>query len=1188
MASALANKVLFGLKVEFNFSDIESKATALNNLGLDIRDLEVIRGIGDDEVGIKKIDLQNVSGLDTNLTRYLDRLKSDTSRYKNLVNSLAGYNYATKGNLEAYGPVSGGAVRFKYIPNDGGVGQNADNLKYGDISTSRVSSWSSATSDETNLTQAISYGGSVQVKGVLKIGQNSGFTPDNSECLLNVLDTPEPIRFATEVATDVIELNVNQSGVVSKQYVYAMRGIPFIFTTAFKTISMTFAFSPFTVGGVQQVPIYTFKATDDSEPEIVSVPSGNNNVSNLYYGAQSYKERDIRVYYPPNNITSITGTNINLRHLPAAKFLYLQSININYNLLGEMPDWRNINYEYYPTQGNLPPATGIFSQSLSDGSTNYTTPRSTLTYIDIHYNPLYLSEDEELIKFGTNVMERIPRLLTALHIHGTYREDSDFLVASESLVLFARVQSLSGSWANISDTEYNTVKIDPDATQTYCFSMAGDNISVKGKFYDKQTWDNFHYIYVDKPTVKYGVNFSTDTPSGGTEVTASNAPPSGYAFGKQGYLQALDIRTRCPKLQSFYMGRVGNEHLYQTSSSAYPDYLNSYQYTSGTEIAPRVNIKNIVNYYIRSNGFRVLPDDFSNPDVYLHGNDSDLEYFDVYDNDSLTAVGNNLDFTKMTKIKRIDIGDTSVPIPQGLTGKTQLSSVNCVYSRFPGRNPNVTILPNGGGNPSGANNYFYNTPNPADLNGYVFKDCGNLSSFAFYAANMDGFFPKLIGNGSLSSIDLRNTSIEGGRPESTENGQYHGRRWIMWNDTFEDAQNITTIRIRSSVLGRNIGTFDTATQTWSGAAFQGATFNLPLLSVLEILCPEERIRGEFFDPSQAPSLQEIISYSTGWGKDIPGGTQFPSFAGNSVIRYVRLEDNNFSGNVQLSNHSNLQEFYASQNDLTAITVFTSLPALEYLSVSSNPNLGPDLPNFSQGSPNIKNIGCNNCNFTNYIDGSFSTCTRIRSVDLSNNNFNTLIIDTILSDLVDNYNAAPRGGVIFNMMGNAPPSKIPVSIPTQTTSKIQEETISVDQNQFTEAGYFNTVNYDPDGIPNSGDEYSEQVWVPTPQDPQYIFYLVTANIRDGFDPPSQTTNEYETRVFLDGVDITSNGTISIDYAGDVITFTGNSAGAVVNYPPHGSTIKVEVWQTVYGTRTEYTGGIVLKNFLTARGWLVRTD
>ena len=169
MSTTVTNKVLFGLKVSFNFSDIESKTTALQNLGLDLRDLDVIRGISG---SIDKVDLQNVSGLDVNLTRYLDRLSADTSRYKGLVDNLAGYNYPTKGNLEAFGPVSGGAVRYKYIPNDGGVNQNASNLKFGDISTSRVSSWSSATSDETNLTQAISYGGSVQVKGDLKIGQN--------------------------------------------------------------------------------------------------------------------------------------------------------------------------------------------------------------------------------------------------------------------------------------------------------------------------------------------------------------------------------------------------------------------------------------------------------------------------------------------------------------------------------------------------------------------------------------------------------------------------------------------------------------------------------------------------------------------------------------------------------------------------------------------------------------------------------------------------------------------------------------------------------------------------------------------------------------------------------------------------------------------------------------------------------
>ena len=131
-----------------------------------------------------------------------------------------------------------------------------------------------------------------------------------------------------------------------------------------------------------------------------------------------------------------------------------------------------------------------------------------------------------------------------------------------------------------------------------------------------------------------------------------------------------------------------------------------------------------------------------------------------------------------------------------------------------------------------------------------------------YSSRMDGFFPKLIGNSSMTTINLINTSIEGGRPEGNDNGNEHGRRYIMWNDTFEDAQNITTIRIRSSVLGRNIGVWNgsTTSPVYTGASFQGATFNLPVLSTLEILCPEKRIRGEFFDPSQAPSLQTLISY----------------------------------------------------------------------------------------------------------------------------------------------------------------------------------------------------------------------------------------------------------------------------------------------------------------------------------------
>ena len=212
---SIRNPVLFGLKVAFNFSDAESKIECLDNLGLDIRDLDVIRGIN---TSVVKLDLQNVSGLDVNLTRYLDRLKSDTSLYSGIINNLGGYQYTLQGNLEAFGPLSGGAVRYQYIPSDKGSGLTRSDLKYGDISTSRVSSWSGSSADETDTDQAISYGASVQVKGIVKVGQRAGWSgPGTTEAIINVLDTPEPIRFPTEVATDVLEVDFNGS----TRYMYA-------------------------------------------------------------------------------------------------------------------------------------------------------------------------------------------------------------------------------------------------------------------------------------------------------------------------------------------------------------------------------------------------------------------------------------------------------------------------------------------------------------------------------------------------------------------------------------------------------------------------------------------------------------------------------------------------------------------------------------------------------------------------------------------------------------------------------------------------------------------------------------------------------------------------------------------------------------------------------------------------------
>ena len=1206
--TTIRNPVLFGLKVSFNFSDIESKTSALRNLGLDIRDLNVIRGIADNNVS--KVDLQNISGLDVNLTRYLDRLQSDTARYNGLVSDLAGYQYITKGNLEAFGPVSGGAIRYKYIPNDGGINQNADNLKYGDISTSRVSSWSSATSDETNTQQAISYGGSVQVKGKLMLGQNVNFDPQSSECLLNVLDTPEPIRFATEIPTDIIEIKFNGT----EQYMYAMRGIPFIFTTAFKKIAMDFTYVPFTASGETQRPIYTFTATDDSEPEIYSKPSANAAfISRLRFNSQSYKERDIRVYFPPGNITKIVGNKINLRYLPAAKFLALQSISITSNLLDEMPDWRTINYVYDkgdPQDINTPLE---YQQSLSNGpGSDYNEPGQSLTVMNVNKNKFYLSEDEDQVRFGTNVVERLPSRLTSLNVQGCYRENTEFLTADKSLVIMKE---------NWTVAEFSTIKCDPKATQTYPLNSLlpnpttgtgnpnTDDLTIKGIFYDKITFDGFSYVYIDDPEIKIN---GTDVD--GSEIEA--AYPE--LLGKMGIFQPLDLRTRCPNLQTFNITASGSQKIYGTSDTKRPDFNNPFtQLNNNGELMPRVNIKKIRSYTVKSNGFTRVADEFRFPENYLIGEEtSDLRNIDLYDNDSLSQ---RMNFGPMPEIRTINIGDTSMEIPDGLTGKPELTTVSCSYTRFPNRSETAQFnATTGEGNPSNVNNHFFNTKNPTDFNQYVFKDCEKLKSFGMYASRMDGFFPKLIGNGSLTSIDLRDTNIEGGRPESsTENGGEIGRRYIMWNDTFEEAPNITSIRIKSGVLGRNIGEYtpgpivngQVTAGTYSGAAFEGATFNLPLLTTLEILCPQKRIRGEFFDPSQAPSLTKLVSYSTGWGLDITDpsdpsvilGTTFPSFSGNPNINYVDLTDNKFSGNVALSNLNNLKEFYVGENELDAITTFENLPNLENITVANNPNLGPDFPDFSDlaENPRVRTINFNNCAFINYTPGSLATSTRLKTLDLSNNFFTRDDIDDILQDLKTNYQAAQRGGVTVNLKGNAAPSNTTIQIPTITISQVESQSITVNQSQFLDNGTTTTTTTTepgPDGILGTEDDVTTTTttFTPNPLPAQYIFgpndpndpsHEIQVDLRDDLDGTTSEGDQYETRVFLDGVQLNSE-TIDINYATDTITFLGNTPGNVTQYPPHGSVLKIEIWKTKYGFRTEIVGGITLVNFLNSVGWFVR--
>jgi len=274
-----------------------------------------------------------------------------------------------------------------------------------------------------------------------------------------------------------------------------------------------------------------------------------------------------------------------------------------------------------------------------------------------------------------------------------------------------------------------------------------------------------------------------------------------------------------------------------------------------------------------------------------------------------------------------------------------------------------------------------------------------------------------------------------------------------------------------------------------------------------------------------------------------------------VVIEVNLSGNNFSGNIVLSGTSKLQRFYVNSNIIQGIDLnnFSGLGALQYFIVSNNQMTG-QFPNFSVNAPNIQYISFANNLYGSpspsapFTPGLFAQCTRLRSLDLSNNGLNQSTVDDILLEMIDNYNNAPRTGVVVNLQGNSAPSSVTISTPTTTTTT-QIESFAVSQTD--------------------------------PLNPQQTFFNpqdFTIDIKDGQDPGNANFS-YSTAIKQDGVDITS--LLNIDYANDTFSYTGAS------FPPDGATIEITVTTVEKGFETSIEGGVVTAQQLRNLGWIVRT-
>jgi len=347
------SKFFFGLNVNRNLTDIVDPIQALKNINLDIKDLDRIRGVTDPG-GVDRTDFLSLSGITQDLEKVLESLRAETSNYNILLSNIYDESSLVDSNVVVNGQIAAKSIKYLYLDSD-------NTIKTADISTSRVSSWSSF---ETPITQntTISYGGEIELEGPLEL----------SELILN--QNVENRRFESEIPTHIIKTTVDGSDV----YLYAMKGIPLKFRGFFRNATLTATINQ--LSGIRPSWLIVNIANNNE------IPFENRLVgstSQIQFSDTAARERDINFYYPVNRINSLTLTSIALTELPSVVLNNLQSFNISNNDLREFPN-------------------------LSEFT--------SLTTLNIANNDLTRSSNINLRFFNSNILSRLPLTLQNLTV----------------------------------------------------------------------------------------------------------------------------------------------------------------------------------------------------------------------------------------------------------------------------------------------------------------------------------------------------------------------------------------------------------------------------------------------------------------------------------------------------------------------------------------------------------------------------------------------------------------------------------------------------------------------------------------------------------------------------------------------------------------------------------------------------
>lgn len=356
----------FGLNISRNLTDIADQEEALKNLNLDIKDLNIIKGLTDPG-NVSREDFLSLSGLDFDFEAEVASLQSESSTYSVLTSNIYDKKSAINNNLIINGQFAATAIKYNYV--DYNESNLSLKIKTADISTSRLSSWSSFDNPITS-NSSILYGGEVNVEGPIELST------------LTLNKPVDPLRFESEIPTHKIRVTIDGTEVD----LYAMKGIPLSFTGFFRNADISANINTVTINGSAIRPSWVIKNTDNNF-EYIYENRISNSVSTINFRDTTAKERTISLYYPIDRITRLSLPSINLITLPEVSLSNLTHLYIQGNDIREFPDLSNFN---------------------------------SLQILNISGNNLTRSENTDLNFLNSNIVARLPPTVRELYLGNVF------------------------------------------------------------------------------------------------------------------------------------------------------------------------------------------------------------------------------------------------------------------------------------------------------------------------------------------------------------------------------------------------------------------------------------------------------------------------------------------------------------------------------------------------------------------------------------------------------------------------------------------------------------------------------------------------------------------------------------------------------------------------------------------------